>query len=297
MNSFIEIIKKIGEELDIKVTLLSDNWTIVLEKNNIIHYITGYQFDLNHHAIGNIMDDKGLFYDLMNYKKIPVTSQYVIMNNYNKEDVINYFNTHNKEVIIKGNVSNAGKEVFKVNSKSILFNIIDKLLLKQFSVSLCPYYHIKNEYRIIILNNEIRLIFGKIKPFVIGDGIKSTLELAKEYNDYYINHEDKIENPNYIPKKDEKIELSFKFNLSSGATTFTDIPVLLKEKLSTLALKVTKTLNITFASVDIIDVDNELMVLEVNSGVTLNNYIKQNNGYDIAYNIYKDAIKLMFKNN
>ncbi len=294
MNCFIELIKKIGEELEIKVTLLSDNWTIVLERDNVIHYITGYQFNLNQHAIGNIMDDKGLFYDLMNYKNIPVIEQHVIMNNYDKEDVINYFNNHDKEIVVKGNVSNAGKEVFKVTSENDLFNIIDKLLLKQFSISLCPYYHIKNEYRIIILNNEIRLIFGKIKPFIIGDGIKSTLELAKEYNDYYINHEDKIENPNYIPKEDEKIELSFKFNLSSGATTFTDIPLSLKEKLSTLALKVTKTLNITFASVDIIDVNNKLMVLEVNSGVTLNNYIKQNNGYDIAYNIYKDAIKLMF---
>ena len=39
MDNFIEIIKKIGEELDINVTLLSDNWTIVLEKNNQIHYI------------------------------------------------------------------------------------------------------------------------------------------------------------------------------------------------------------------------------------------------------------------
>ena len=31
MNEFNEIIKKIGEELEIRVTLLSDNWTKVLE--------------------------------------------------------------------------------------------------------------------------------------------------------------------------------------------------------------------------------------------------------------------------
>ncbi len=72
MNEFCKLIKKIGEELEIKVTLLSDNWTIALEKNNVTHYITGYQFNLNHHAIGNIMDDKGLFYDLLKYKNIPI---------------------------------------------------------------------------------------------------------------------------------------------------------------------------------------------------------------------------------
>ena len=72
--------------------------------------------------------------------------------------------------------------------------------------------------------------------------------------------------------------------------------IVLLKKLSDLALMVTKSLNIIFASVDIIDVDNELLVLEVNSGVTLNKYILQNkDGYDKAYNLYKDAISVMFK--
>ena len=35
MNTYQEMIKKIGEELGIKVTLLSDGWTIVLEKDKI----------------------------------------------------------------------------------------------------------------------------------------------------------------------------------------------------------------------------------------------------------------------
>ena len=295
MNDFCKLINKIGEELGIKVTLLSDDWTIVLEKNNKIHYITGYQFDLNNHGIGNIMDDKGLFYDLLNYKNIPVIRQYVIFKNYDKESVMNYFNNHNCELIIKGNISNAGKEVFKVNNSETLFKIIDKLLLKQFSISLCPYYDIKNEYRVIILNGKVRNIFGKIKPVIIGDGKKNVLELAKEFNCFYSEHPEKIENPNYIPKLNEKIELSFKFNLSSGAKTFVDIDKSLKDKITNLALKVTNELNINFASVDIIDVDNKLLVMEANSGVTMNNYIKQNKeGYEIAKNIYKDAIKLMF---
>ena len=295
MDDFCKLIKKIGEELGIKVTLLSDNWTIVLEKDNSIHYITGYQFDLNDHAIGNILDDKGLFYDLLNYKNIPVIEQYVIFKNYDKESVMNYFINHNSELIIKANISNAGKEVFKVDNKETLFKIIDKLLLSQYSISLCPYYNIKNEYRVIILNGMVRNIFGKIKPVIVGDGKRNVLELAKEFNEFYLAHPEKVEKPNYIPKLNEKVELSFKFNLSSGAQTFTDIEKSLKDKITSLALKVTKELNISFASVDIIDVDNSLLVMEANSGVTMNNYIKQNkDGYNIAYNIYKDAIKRMF---
>ena len=293
MEEFNKMIKTIGEELGIRVTLLSDSWTKVLEKDNKTHYITGYQFDNNYHSLGNIIDDKGLFYDVLKYKNIPVIEQYVIYSNYDKEKVCDYFNKHNKEIIVKGNISNAGKEVFKVNTKEDLFNTLDKLFLKQFTVSLCPYYHIKNEYRVIILNNEIRCIFGKTKPIVIGDGKKTLNELAIEYHDYYKIHS--IDNPNYIPKLNEEVELSFKFNLSSGAKSFIDIEKDLKEKIEKLALRVTYELNINFASVDIINtVDNELLVMEANSGVTMNKFIKQNDNYDLAYDIYKDAIKHMF---
>ena len=49
MKEFHKLIKRIGEELGIKITLLSDDWTIVLEKDNRIHYITGYQFEPWHY--------------------------------------------------------------------------------------------------------------------------------------------------------------------------------------------------------------------------------------------------------
>lgn len=297
MDTFHEIIKKIGKELGIKVTFLSDNWTIVLEKDGEVHYITGYKFDLNHHAIGNIMDDKGLFFDLLKYNNIPIIEQYVIFSDYDKNKVIKYFNNHNKEIIVKGNIGSIGKEVFKVNDEKSLFDIIDILFKKQYSISLCPYYKIKNEYRVIILNNVIRVIFGKTKPIVIGDGKKSIRELALECSDYYLHHEEYIINPNYIPSLGEKVELSFKFNLSSGGKSFVDIPIDLKNKISNLALLVTEKLNITFASVDIINTfDNKLLVMEANSGVTMNNFIMQNkDGYDTSYSIYLDAIKLMFE--
>ena len=63
-----------------------------------------------------------------------------------------------------------------------------------------------------------------------------------------------------------------------------------------IATLVTKKLDISFASVDIIYTkDNKLLVLEANSGVMMDNYIKQcSNGYTNAYNVYKEAIKIMF---
>ena len=296
MDNFHKIIDKIGEELGIKVTRLSDDWLTVLEKGQQTHYIQGYKFDLNCHGIGNIMDDKGLFYDLLVYKNIPIIEHKVIFDNYQRSEVLDYFHSLNKEIIVKGNIGTCGKEVFKVNNEKELFDVIDKLFLKEFSISLCPYYDIINEYRVIVLNNEARIVYGKERPKIIGDGKKTIRELAIEFNDYYQNYE--FKEPLYIPKKEEEILLNYQFNLSNGAKMFVDIDESLKEKLISLALQVTKACNITFASVDIIYTkDHQLLVMEANSGVMMDNYLRfmGDIGYHTAYELYKDAIKLMFE--
>ena len=229
-------------------------------------------------------------------KNLPTIEQINIYKKYHQEDVLDYFKKNHNTIIVKSNIGTCGKSVYLINDQEELFKKIDYLLTINDSISISPYYNIKNEYRVIVLNNEVRLIFGKIKPIVIGDGKKTVKELAQEYNDYYINYPDKIINSNYIPKENEQIELNFKFNLSSGAKTFTNIEDNLKNKICELALKVMNELNIAFASVDVIHTtDGELLVMEANSGVTLNNFVLQNkNDEIIVYNIYRDAIKLMF---
>jgi len=66
------IIKEICNELNIKYTYLSKNWIIRLEKDNIIKYLSGNKFDLNGHALGNLIDDKYAFYDTLKNLNIPV---------------------------------------------------------------------------------------------------------------------------------------------------------------------------------------------------------------------------------
>ena len=296
MDEFRNIIKEIGEELGIKVTLLSDGWLIILEKDNQIHYINGYKFDLNNHGIGNVLDDKGLFYDIMSYKDLPTIERLSIYETYNKEEILDYFKRNNNTLIVKGNIGTCGNSVYLVKDKEDLFNKMDKLLLKQDSISIEPFYDIINEYRVILLNGEVKIIYGKERPTVIGDGVSTVKELAIKFNDYFKDNYKVIKNPDYIPKVNEIIEIDFRFNLSCGARLFTEIDTELKNRIMEIATLVTKKLDISFASVDIIYTkDNKLLVLEANSGVLVDNYIKQcNNGYINAYNVYKEAIKVMF---
>lgn len=294
MDNFNDIIENICHELNIKLSYTSDKWVKVLEKDNKVRYIQGYKFDLNHHGIGSIIDDKGLFYDICKIKDIPIINHYVIFKDYDKDQILNYFHQNNNILIVKGNIGTCGNEVYKVESKDELFNIIDDLLLSQYSISLCPYYEIKNEYRTIYLNKELRIIYGKEKPFVIGDGISNIKELAIKYNDYYKNH---MIDSNYIPKNNEKVILNYQFNLSRGAKMFLDIDDELKKRIISLSQEVIEKLDLSFVSVDIIHtVDNKLLIMEANSGIMMDNFIRFN--YDKqsdVYNLYCDAIKTMFE--
>ncbi len=293
MKDYNEIIEEICEEENIKLSLFQRKWLKILEKNDKTRYIVGYKFSLNNQGISNIMDDKGLFYYLLTYKKIPIITHHLIFNKYDKEEIIKLFNEYNHKVIVKGNIGTCGKEVYKIEDENRLFEIIDKLLETQYSLSLCPYYDIVNEYRVIVLNNEVKLIYGKENAKVVGDGIHSLQELAIDFNSsYYSKHQ----LDNYVPKKDEEIILDYRFNLSNGARVVEEIDKELEKNIKDLANLVIKETNPTFASIDIIKTsDNKLLVMEANSGIMMYNYLRQTNKYDLVKNIYKEAIELMFK--
>lgn len=304
MPMFKEIIKEICEYLNIKYTFLSKDWVIKLEKNNEVRYLTGNKFDLNGHAIGNIMDDKYALYEVLKELNIPVCHHRIIYHKNNnqsytigcntEEYILNCFNEFHSDVVIKPNKGAMGINVYHITDKEELLTKTNELLINNYSISICPYYHIKNEYRVIVLDNQIKLIYKKINPTVIGDGKSSLKELLTKFNNNYYSDKDI---PHIIPKTNEIYTYDFHFNLSKGSIASLNIEDNIKEKISKIAIDVSNKVGIRFASIDIIETtDNELLVIEANSGVTINkaiNYIP--NGYNIAKDIYKEAIIKLFK--
>ena len=294
MNEYNELIKEICKEENIELNIYQGNWLKELRKGNITKYIVGYKFSLNNQGISLVVDDKGLFYDVIK-DKLPIIIHHVLFNNYDSDEVLNLFHKYNNKVIVKGNIGTCGKEVYKITNEKRLFNIIDRLFENQYSISLCPYYDIDKEYRLIVLNNEVKLIYSKENPIVIGDGIKTIKELLLDFNStYYSNNQ--VNNPDYVPKLDEKVIIEYRFNLSNGARVNKNIDNELKDKLIKLAKEVINYTNLSFGSIDIIKTnDNELLLMEANSGVMMNNYLKQTGDYETVYNIYRDAIINMMK--
>lgn len=261
------IVKEICDEENIKYTLLSRDWIIRLEKNDKIAYIVGTRFSINSITSVSIASDKYATYEVLKRANISIIEHNMIFNPKFRKGFVSDFeskneikkyikNQSNGKVVLKANEGSCGNDVYLCKSYFDFSNKLRKIFKNKESASLCPFYEIDTEYRVICLDDEIKLIYGK------------------------------------RPKSGE-----WRNNLSQGAEVIEYVPDDLKEELANLARKVVKELNIRFASVDIIKLKtSELLVIEVNSGVTINKYTEfVANGREIAKSIYKEAIEKMLE--
>lgn len=306
MQDFHALIEEICEELKIKMTCLSKDWIVMLEKENKIRYIAGYKFDLNGHALGSIMDDKYAMYEILIQKKIPVIEHTIAFRSNNQNDyakgcnryefIENFFNQHGQNIVIKANDSTCGVAVYHITNVDELRSSLDRLFKNHFSISLCPFYDIKREYRLIFLKNECVLLYGKKRPIVTGDGKKTIRELLEEFNPNFFQGNLEDSKYDYVLKYNEMFEYSWKFNLSEGAIPIEITDEKLKQKLQNFGEKVSTKMNLPFCSLDVIELmDGKLLVMEINSGVMMFNYAKYTKaGRDKTKEIYKRAIEEMF---
>ena len=306
MKKIIEVLNDVKDVLNIKYEILSNGWIIKVAKGNKSRYICGYKFPLNNHAIGNILDDKYALYDVLKSEGIKViehnilyskenTNTYAIgHNNYN--DVIKYL-SNNKSIVLKSNTGTCGDEVYKIDKIEDIVPTLDKLFKSNHSISYSPFYNIKKEYRVIILNDNVEIIYGKRRPIIKGNGKDSIKNLLLKFNYNYFKGRLEGENYNKVLKNGEEYIYDWKFNLSRGSIAEEVDDNILIKQLKNMALKCTRKLNLNFVSVDIIQtVNNELLVLEINSGIMLERYPNFfDDGYEKVKRLYTKAILEMFK--
>lgn len=306
---FHVLMRELCSEMGIKMEKLSYGWILQLTKDGKIRHITGNCFDINPEAAGNIAGDKYATFEVLNSQNVPVVKHVMVFNpttmgsyvtdNGNYLTVANEFIKYGK-LVVKPNHGFQGNGVTLCNTLKETEIAIQKTFRTHGSVSVCPYYDIKTEFRTFYLNGEVYLIYGKTKPYVIGNNSSTLGELIEKLNlpDKKIVHDNLSElDLTYVPDSGEKVEISWKHNLSGGAT-----PSILPEgdlysRIKSLALQAGKAMNINFATIDIIQTtDDELFVLEINSGVCSTIFTESiSNGYDIMKNIYRKALEKLFE--
>ena len=308
-SNVVSIIKEICKEEEIKVTSLAGDWAFRLEKNGHYNFILGYQFGLNLAVAQNISGDKSIASELLSKQNIPNVEHVCFMNppmmkymsqNGCWEEMTSLLHKNNK-IVVKDNKGTGGDLVFLVDNQKSLELAAFEVFSKSDSLAISPYYEIEKEYRVIVLDGKVKLIFYKQRPGLIGDGIHTIqellLDMLKQGKSMY--GVGKNINMKKVLKKGEEIPFSWKHNLGQGAKAVVlseeeNSSKIVKERLTNLALQGASCLNLRFASVDIIKVEDEYKILEINSGVMMENFAGQSKeNYVKAKEIYKEAIEKM----
>lgn len=299
---FYNLIKKICDEKGIAMKDTSFGYVIELSKNGIVRHIVGDSLELNSVSSYKIASDKFACYSVLVQNEIPTIKYNMIFNpqtrsEYENNDFLKamiLFDQYGGKVILKANNSSSGKDVFYITSKEELKNkIIAEFANGKDSLSICPFYDIKFEYRSIYLDGEIIFCFKKEKPFVIGNGINSLGELIGKSE---IDNTYEMLDLNYIPQKDERVEIAWKHNLCQGGVPNINIDDETRKKVCNLAKTAGDSIGIKFASVDIAETEaGELLVMEINSSVCMKKFAESiSNGFQIEYEIFSKAIDRMF---
>ena len=299
-KQFNKIIKQICEEKNIQYEELSDDWIIKLKKDNKNKFLVGYKFDLNTQATAEICNDKFALFAVLESERIPIIKHSILFRN--EEDKLNkYFNEYNKNVVLKPNNGTCGNNVLHICDYTKLKDEYNRLISKCYSIDICPFYEIESEFRIIYLPNK-QYIYKKVRPILTGDGVHTVRELLIDFNKEYFSKEENLKNENvhadYVPKLGEIVEYEWRFNLSKGAK-MTDVDEDEKDLLMNIVRKIVEVIGVKFVSIDIVKLtDNQYMVMEINSGVMMENLFKlKENGEEIAKELYREAIDLMFEDN
>lgn len=297
-KQFNKIIKQICQEKNIQYQELSDDWIIKLKKENKNRFLVGYKFDLNTQATAEICNDKFALYAVLDSEEIPVIKYNILFKN--EEDRLKkYFEEYNQNVVLKPNNGTCGNNVLHICDYNELKDEYNRLISKCYSVDICPYYEIESEYRVIYLPDK-QHIYKKVRPIIIGDGVHTVKELLIDFNREYFSKEENLKNESisaeYIPKLGEIVEYEWRFNLSKGAK-IADVEDEEKDVLMSIVNKIVEVIGVKFVSIDIVKLaNNQYMVMEINSGVMMENLIKlRDDGEKIAKELYGEAIDLMFR--
>jgi len=306
---FHTLMRELCQEMGIKMEKLSYDWILQLTKDGKVRHITGNRFDLNPEASGDIACDKYATYEVLKSQDVPVVEHTMVFNpatrsrcvpeEGNSLKIVSEFLKHGK-LVVKPNSGCEGIGVSLCHTLKETEMAIQKLFKTNSSISICPYYDIKTEYRTFYLNGEVRLIYGKTKPFVVGDGKSTMGELIEGLNlpnKGVVQDNLKSIDFEYIPKENEKVEISWKHNLSGGATPAILEKSELYDNIAKLAIQAGHAMNMNFATIDVIQTsDDELYILEINSGICGTIFINSiDGGYDIIKDIYRKSLESLFK--
>jgi len=307
----VRILKEICAEKAINLEVLSHGWVFRMEKDGQIRHVYGNNFDIDTAATQKIVSDKAAVSELFTHLGVPHVEHKMFLNPFfadyvsskgNWERMQAYAEKHDNRVVVKAAQGSSGNEVFLATNSRDLELHVNTLFRNERSICFSPYVPFESEYRLVMLNGQVQLCYEKVRPKAVGDGESTLAQLiARECQDQTLLVKQQLlaKNAGSLDKvlvKGEEHLLHWQHNLSKGSRPKVVTDKALLKQLTQLAKHVVDALTMRFVSVDIIEHNGEFLVLEVNSGVMMDNYVRLlADGYQDAKEVYSNVMAVMFQ--
>lgn len=254
-----KILKEICLEDGIEISGFAGDYVLCLTRQGKKMYIYGNKFGNNSSSSELLCDDKAALSQVLSENNIPCVNHEFFPSpgawwsdeekSSQTKRLHRMFSENPKGLVIKDNKGSGGRNVFRTENEEAAEDILEKIFSQSDSAAVCPYESILHEYRVLMLGREFIYAFEKIRS----------------------------------PEQGE-----WRHNLGQGATPLLVTASELTEKLCSLARKSMEVLNLDFASVDIIQSDGKLKILEINSGVMIDAFSAYSPQY---YALAKEGIR------
>jgi D-alanine-D-alanine ligase-like ATP-grasp enzyme len=303
------ILKKIAPSIGATV-LLEPAWRIagqITFKNGKRSYFRFNTLDLNPVGASDIAKDKDyatFFMQSMGYRVIPNSKVF-----YSKAwaDTIGAINEgidaayeHAKKigfpVIVKPNSGSRGSGVSLVHTKKDFYQAVQKIF-KSDPIVLVQSYIPGDDYRIVVLDNEVISAYKRTPLSITGDSVSTIAQLLEKKKKAFEKsgrdtnlHTDDIRisqklkrahlTKNSVLDKGQTIELLDNANLSTGGGSL-DVTALLHNSFKKMAIELTKDMGLRLCGVDILVQGNiaheqaeNYWIIEINAAPGLDHYAK-----------------------
>ncbi|MDR3207247.1 MAG: hypothetical protein LBT60_02845 [Oscillospiraceae bacterium] len=301
-NANRQLVKIIGElcaERGIPLRRYADDWILELAPGGKSVFIVGYQFPHNDAAAQLLCEDKSALSDILRAHGVSAVEHWFFLTPDNLgylgragnwRRMTELLETH-KTLVCKSNTGSGGRDVFRVSTQAELENAAAQVFRNNRALALSPFYEIESEYRVVLLRGSAELVYQKERPFVEGDGGHTFAELYAQKYGFPASDAALETHPGAILPAGRRVRTHWKHNLGQGAAPRPVADGPLRQDLIALALAAAAAVGAVFASVDIVETEKGLKVLEINSGVMMEHFAASSaENYRTAKEIYRRAL-------
>ncbi|MEA2940342.1 MAG: hypothetical protein QOD09_871, partial [Bradyrhizobium sp.] len=283
---FVHAVQKYCADHGITMETRSQGWLIAMQKGPRRHLAYGYDVGLNSAVTHRIANDKAATAELLEMNGIacvphaffpsPALSEY-LPHLGTWQAMLGHLTQNPGGIVVKPNEGTSGRLVFKVLTRPALELAVSEIFSLNLNLAISPYLEIKSEVRVVLVDDLPVIVYGKRRPSVTGDGMRSILELAlatmpaerlSAILPRMAGDLDSATLDTVLPSG-QLHALNWRHNLDAGAE-----PVLLpqgevREHCVELAIAAAKSIGLRFGSIDVVEVNDSWRILEINSGVVM----------------------------